>query len=124
MEIIGAALVLDIGAIAAWAGAIGAIVACATLFIRPIKKLQAMAKADNEAIKNGMKIMLRYRLTRECEKAIRRNGMTLRDQANITEMFHAYQILGGNGAAKELYERTMELDIIPFIEHKLPKADI
>lgn len=104
-------MTLDIGAIAMWAGAIMTIIGLATWTIKPIRDLQRKAQTDNEAIMEGVRILLQMRFERECERALRRKCITIRDQHLISELYNAYHALGGNGGITTLHEHVMDLPV-------------
>lgn len=53
----------------------------------------------------------RYRIRTLCHCYLQRGSMTHREFTQLQEMFAIYTALGGNGQTKELYDRTMKLDI-------------
>lgn len=54
----------------------------------------------------------RYRIRTLCHNYLRRGWMTHDEFEQLQEMFNLYTAIGGNGQTKELYERTMQLDIL------------
>lgn len=54
----------------------------------------------------------RYRIRTLCHAYIRRGRMTHDEFEQLQEMFNLYTAIGGNGQTKELYERTMKLDVL------------
>lgn len=53
----------------------------------------------------------RYRLMFLCRQYLERGSMTSEELEQLTEFFKVYSDLGGNGKAKMMYERTLELPI-------------
>ena len=53
----------------------------------------------------------RYRIRTLCHAYIKRGWMSHEEFSQLQEMFNLYTAIGGNGQTKELYERTMQLDI-------------
>ncbi len=53
----------------------------------------------------------RYRIRQLCHIYIARGYMSYEEYAQLQEMFNIYTAIGGNGQTKELYEKTMDLDI-------------
>lgn len=53
----------------------------------------------------------RFRLVQLCKIYIKQGYMTQDQYDQLTEFYKLYHSLGGNGQAKEYYERTMELEI-------------
>lgn len=53
----------------------------------------------------------RFRLVQLCKIYIKQGHMTQDQYDQLTEFYKLYHSLGGNGQAKEYYEKTMELEI-------------
>ena len=53
----------------------------------------------------------RYRIRFLCHAYIKRGYMTDEEYAQLQEMVNLYMSLGGNGQTKELYDKTMQLEI-------------
>lgn len=53
----------------------------------------------------------RYRIRTLCHAYIKRGWMSHEEFSQLQEMFNLYTAIGGNGQTKELYEKTMQLDI-------------
>lgn len=53
----------------------------------------------------------RFRLIQLCKIYIKQGYMTQDQYDQLTEFYKLYHSLGGNGQAKEYYEKTMELEI-------------
>lgn len=54
----------------------------------------------------------RYRIRTLCHAYIKRGWMSHEEFCQLQEMFNLYTAIGGNGQTKELYERTMKLEIL------------
>lgn len=52
------------------------------------------------------------KLYRFCEFYISSNQITVRELENLRHIFEGYTAVGGNGTAKELYERCQDLPIV------------
>lgn len=92
------------------AGAITTIIALAKLVISPVRLQLTENKKDNQAIKNGLNVLLRRELQSECETAIE-NGHICSDQVSeITDIYEAYHALGGNGSGTAIYNKAMRID--------------
>lgn len=55
----------------------------------------------------------RFRLVQLCKIYIKQGYMTQDQYDQLTEFYKLYHSLGGNGQAKEYYEKAMELEIRP-----------
>ena len=53
----------------------------------------------------------RFRLVQLCKLYIKKGYMTQDEYDQLTEFFKLYSSLGGNGQAKEYYEKTVKLEI-------------
>jgi uncharacterized protein (UPF0335 family) len=53
----------------------------------------------------------RYRIRQLCHIYIARGYMSYEEYTQLQEMFNIYAAIGGNGQTKELYERTIALEI-------------
>lgn len=53
----------------------------------------------------------RFRLVQLCKIYLRQGYITQDQYDQLTEFYKLYHSLGGNGQAKEYYEKTMELEI-------------
>lgn len=53
----------------------------------------------------------KYRLTQLCKQYIAQGYMTQDQYDQLTEFYKLYTALGGNGQAKQYYEKTITLEI-------------
>ena len=53
----------------------------------------------------------RYRIRQLCHVYLARGWMSIDEYQQLQEMFNLYSAIGGNGQTKELYEKTIELEI-------------
>lgn len=60
-----------------------------------------------EAINDGY----RFRIISLCSTYLERGYMTQPEYRSLTELFKVYTLLGGNGQAHEIYEKTCKLKI-------------
>lgn len=71
---------------------------------------------DTETIeKSHMALIIasyRFRLIQLCKELIKAQHMTQAEYDQLTEFYRVYVGLGGNGQAKEYYEKAMELPIV------------
>lgn len=56
-------------------------------------------------------ILMRDRILQSCRYFISQGYVTITARENITEMFHCYTDIGGNGTCKMMYEQMLELPI-------------
>lgn len=72
-----------------------------------IRKTESKENRDLELIIASY----RFRLVQLCKLYIKKGYMTQDEYDQLTEFFKLYSSLGGNGQAKEYYEKTVELEI-------------
>ena len=86
---------------------ITSLVAFGKLVLQPVR-IQAQRVA---VIEEGIQSMLHDRIYQACTFYIKRGWVTVSDLKNLEHMFEPYEDMGGNGTAKELYERVKDLPI-------------
>ncbi len=67
---------------------------------------------QTEHLENETRCAWRYRIRSLCHAYLKRGWMTHEEFGQLQEMFNLYTAIGGNGQTRELYERTMQLDIL------------
>jgi len=73
-----------------------------------IKKEQA----ENEALRDGMRSLLRAQIVENSERALRDGWCGVRLRDTIVDLYTSYHALGGNGAVTSLVEQTMQLPAV------------
>ena len=59
----------------------------------------------------AIRVSYRFRLISLCKSYIHKGYMTTAEYEQLSEFFRVYEAIGGNGQAKEWYERACELPI-------------
>lgn len=72
-----------------------------------IRKTENKEKRDLELIVASY----RFRLVQLCKLYMKKGYMTQDEYDQLTEFFKLYSSLGGNGQAREYYEKTVKLEI-------------
>lgn len=87
----------------------GIIAACLAWMVKRLSSRIKEYQAENKALRDGMKALLKAEIEKECERCQRDGwcGSTKRDL--ITEMFRSYTALGGNEGTPSIVERTLAL---------------
>ena len=83
--------------------------------IEEIEQLRAYIRDVEQEDKRKMDLILssyKFRLVQLCKDYLQKGQMTTREYAQLNEFYTVYTGLGGNGQAKEYYEKTMELPIV------------
>ncbi len=70
-------------------------------------------EAEINALKNGMRSLLRSQIISKCERATNDQycGAQLRD--TINDLYASYHELGGNGTVTSIVQQTMALPVLP-----------
>lgn len=86
--------------------------------IAPIKEdlnnLRSFVLEEKKASERYIEIILasyRFRLIQLCQSFLKQGYMTSGQYEQLVEFFKVYAGLGGNGQAKEYYERTLKLPL-------------
>lgn len=100
-------ITVDLAVVGAVCGLIMSVWAVAGLIYKPLKTI----RQQYDAVSNGIKIILHFRLNRECLRVQHKKCMTLGERQDIEDIFKAYEDLHGNGTGKQLYQQTMLLPV-------------
>lgn len=68
-------------------------------------------KEREQHLEHETRCAWRYRIRTLCHAYLRRGWMSYDEYSQLQEMFNLYTAIGGNGQTKELYEKTVELEI-------------
>lgn len=86
--------------------------------IAPIKEdlnnLRSFVLEEKKSSEKYIEIILasyRFRLIQLCQSFLKQGYMTSEQYEQLVEFFKVYAGLGGNGQAKEYYERTLKLPL-------------
>ena len=80
--------------------------------------------AEYEALKNGLRSLLKDRIVQSCNFISQVGGITITQLQNIEGLESSYELLNGNGAVKALYNSTIKLPIITDDEFHIRKNKI
>lgn len=84
--------------------------------IEEIEKLREYIRQVDNTEKYKIDLIIdsyKFRLTQMCRLYIKQGFMTQDQYDQLTEFYKLYEALGGNGQAKQYYERTIKLEIRP-----------
>ena len=79
-----------------------------------IEEIRAYIRKTENKEKRDLELIIasyRFRLVQLCKLYIKKGYMTQDEYDQLTEFFKLYSSLGGNGQAKEYYEKTVKLEI-------------
>lgn len=82
--------------------------------IEDIEELRTYIRKIGDKERQDLTLIIasyRFRLVQLCKIYIKQGYMTQDQYDQLTEFYKLYHSLGGNGQAKEYYEKTMELEI-------------
>ena len=75
--------------------------------------LAALAAAETEALKSGMRSLLRRQIIADCKEALAAGYCEETVKDAIAAMYEAYHGLGGNGIVTEAWNTVMSLPLVP-----------
>lgn len=74
--------------------------------------LEQKARAETDAVKAGMKALLRRQVLADCKQAAQDGFCPADTRDTITAMYDAYHGLGGNGSVSDAYSRMRQLPLV------------
>ncbi len=90
----------------------GLVTAGLLAYIRNLSTQIKKERAEQKALRDGMKALLKINLDKECERCQRDGWCGSVKRGTIVDMFNAYTGLGGNGGTKTLVEQTLGLPAV------------
>ncbi len=90
----------------------GLVTAGLLAYIRSLARQIKKERAEQKALRDGMKALLKINLDKECERCQRDGWCGSVKRSTIVDMFEAYKGLGGNGGTKTLVEQTLGLPAV------------
>lgn len=90
----------------------GLLIAILTALVKRISTRLKREQAENEALRNGMKSLLRAQIIENCERAGRDGWCGPRMRDTINDLYASYHALGGNGTVTSVVEQTMRLPAV------------
>lgn len=82
--------------------------------VEDIEELRTYIQKTEDKERKDLTLIIasyRFRLVQLCKIYIKQGYVTQDQYDQLTEFYKLYHSLGGNGQAKEYYEKTMELEI-------------
>lgn len=89
--------------------------------VEEVEKLRDYIRKVDVTENHKMELIIdsyKFRLVQLCKLYIKQKGMTQSQYDQLSEFYKLYTGLGGNGQAKEYYERVIKLPIIDTTENK------
>ena len=81
------------------------------IFTKPIRKMVREQTKRIELMEEGIQSILHDRIYQACHFFISRGWVCISDLKNLEHLYEPHREMGGNGTAKELYERVLDLEI-------------
>lgn len=70
---------------------------------------QHRLSTEEQAVRDIVKALARYELVRASLSHIERGSITVEEADALTELYEPYELLGGNGNGKRLYDQAQSL---------------
>jgi len=81
-------------------------------YIRHLSKQVKQERAEQKALRDGMRSLLRRQIILDCEQAMRQGFCEMKQKDTIEDMYDSYHALGGNGVVTHLKAQTMNLPTV------------
>ena len=90
----------------------GLCIAVLTALWRSVSARLKKQQAENAALRDGMRSLLRSQIVENCERALRDGWCGTRLRDTISDLYTSYHTLGGNGTVTILVEQAMHLPAV------------
>lgn len=90
----------------------GLIAAGIVAYCRHIAAQVKKERAEQKALRDGMRSLLRRQIIADCEHAIAEGYCPTATKDTIEDMYQSYHALGGNGVVTGLKDQTMNLSTV------------
>ena len=80
-----------------------------------LEDLRKYVRENDLSVNNKLNLIVasyRYRLIQLCQEHLKAGQMTSCEYTQLTELYKLYTGLGGNGQAKEFYDKTVQLPLV------------
>ena len=78
-------------------------------YVRGLSKQIKKEREEQQAMRDGMRALLRRQIIYDCEKAVQDGFCSADGKDTITGMYQSYHALGGNSVVTELYDSMIHL---------------
>ena len=83
-----------------------------TLAVRGVSGRLKKQQTENQALRDGMRSLLRAQIISSCERAMHDGWCGTRLSDTINDLYNSYHALGGNGVVTSVVEQTMRLPAV------------
>lgn len=87
-------------------------------YIRKLSKQVKQERAEQKALRDGMRSLLRRQIVADCEQAMKEGFCGTATKDTIEDMYNSYHALGGNGVVTRLKAQTMNLPTVNLMAMK------
>lgn len=81
-------------------------------YIRHLSRQIKQERKEQQALRDGMRSLLRRQIIADCESAISDGFCPTAQKDTIEDMYNSYHALGGNGVVTHLKAQTMNLPTV------------
>ena len=90
----------------------GLVIAGVAAYCKHIAEQVKKERAEQKALRDGMRSLLRRQIIADCEQAVRDGFCETKTKDTIEDMYNSYHALGGNGVVSHLKAQVMNLPTI------------
>ena len=90
----------------------GILVAALTAVVKRMSSRIKAQQEQNEALRNGIRALLKINLEKECERCQRDGWCGAVKRSTITDMYKSYKALGGNDGTTSIVDQTLTLPAV------------
>ena len=90
----------------------GIVTAGLVAYIRHLSKQIKQERKEQQALRDGMRSLLRRQIIVDCEYAIKEGYCPASNKDTIDDMYNSYHALGGNGVVTQLKDHMMTLPTV------------
>lgn len=90
----------------------GLVAAGVVAYVRHLSKQIKREKAEQKALRDGMRSLLKRQIILDCEQALKEGYCPMASRDTIEDMYKSYHALGGNGTVPHLKAQAMNLPTI------------
>lgn len=90
----------------------GVFAAALTLMVRTLSARLKKQQAENQALRDGIRALLKVSIENECQRCQREHWCGPVKRGTITDMYKSYTALGGNSGTDSIVEQTLSLPAV------------
>ncbi len=90
----------------------GLVAAGVVAYVRHLSKQIKREKAEQKALRDGMRSLLKRQIILDCEQALKEGYCPMASRDTIEDMYKSYHALGGNGNVAHIKAQVMNLPVV------------